>query len=507
MRSFTPFLILLLCMFEASHALPAPARKGGAARPAPKVPARPPAPAPAAPAKPQTTKASPPPPPPTTRATTSAVQATTSSTPQAVTSSSVQVTTSSTVQAATSSTTQVVTSSSVQITTSSAAQAVTSSSSSAVVSSSTVQPAISSSVVTSSTTQVVASSSVVTSSTLQAITSSALPSASSSIQVTSSSQAVLSSQLSSSSAPISSSSATASQTDTSSSQAVLSSQLSSSAPLSSSSATASQTNTSSSAQPSASSQALSCPLPSKSSTSTAATNKPKRSFFEGFISLFRRAGGAEFVGWHGTNGINACEYTRVGRSGGGLPVLTEFNGADAELGAGLYVTDDIDTARFFAISSASARRNRGQSAQASLATVCKVEAIDQSTWRDTISKFWIPFTGLARPIPGQGNNPAALAQQEQLITGAGQTPGNTVRFSALNPQTTGSINQMAIPTSQFQNFRITECLPTSQNDPTLITKFTGISATNENSFTHPGFDYQNFRQVVNGPWNILGDQL
>ncbi|THV04031.1 hypothetical protein K435DRAFT_231239 [Dendrothele bispora CBS 962.96] len=43
---------------------------------------------------------------------------------------------------------------------------------------------------------------------------------------------------------------------------------------------------------------------------------------------------------------------------------------------------------------------------------------------DTISKFWIPFIGLARPVPRRGNAPAALVQQEQLTcyrcrTGAG----------------------------------------------------------------------------------------
>ncbi|KAK7454023.1 hypothetical protein VKT23_011534 [Stygiomarasmius scandens] len=470
MRSFkfTTFIILLLCIFEVSYALPAPARKAPKAparppsRPPVQTPAKPPAQTPARSAQtpaspsPANTKSTAAAPPPTT-------QATTSSTPPAVTSTPPKP--------------------------SSALQPVTSSSASQNTVSSSVQLASSSQAVLSA-----SSSSIAPSSSSVAPSSSSIAPSSSSIALSSSPVASSSSLVASSSNSI----APSSSLVASSSSSIASSQ--------------SPTNSTSAAQPTASDepQGLSCPLPSNT---TASGNKSKsksvaRRAFDGFASLFRRQGGAEFVGWHGTNGVNACQYTRAGRFGQGIPVLTEFNGADAELGAGLYVTDDIDTARFFAISSANARRNKGNTdQQATLATVCKVEAIDQTTWRNTISKFWIPFANLARPIPGQGNDPAALAQQGQLITNAGQNPANTVKFSALNAQTAGSTNQLAIPTSQFQSFRITECLPTTGADQDLVTRFSGVTQTNKGDFTHPGFDYQTFRQVANGPWGILGDQL
>jgi len=60
----------------------------------------------------------------------------------------------------------------------------------------------------------------------------------------------------------------------------------------------------------------------------------------------------------------------------------------------------------------------------------------------------------------------------------------------------------------LNSFRITECLPTSNNDPDLILGFTGVTAANRNTFTHPGFIYQAFRQVVQGGvWGILGNNL
>ncbi|KAK7454017.1 hypothetical protein VKT23_011528 [Stygiomarasmius scandens] len=154
------------------------------------------------------------------------------------------------------------------------------------------------------------------------------------------------------------------------------------------------TNTTSQAPQPTSTQGLTCPVLSNTvATANTRTITPRGlSLFDTFTSLFRRQGGSEFVGWHGTTGVNACRYTNSGRMGGSIPVLDQFNGADAELGPGLYVTDDITTARVFALTTANARRNAGVTDPlALLPTVCKVEAISQMNWRNNVPQILDTF--------------------------------------------------------------------------------------------------------------------
>ncbi|KAF9554652.1 hypothetical protein CPC08DRAFT_726974 [Agrocybe pediades] len=192
--------------------------------------------------------------------------------------------------------------------------------------------------------------------------------------------------------------------------------------------------------------------------------KVKRSDDEfGFTTtLGRRTGsGSEFLGFHGTTSSTAAQYTSAGRTGKHLPILSSgFNGADAELGPGLYVTDHVETAMFFANSGAASRKLKDASIKP---MVCMVEAMTSSAWRTQTPKLWIPHDMVAKSKGGK-NDPAILKQQADLATCAGLKPEETVRFSVLDidnaaagkPQKTG--NQFAIPTTQFNKIYIRTCL-------------------------------------------------
>ncbi|KAF4616810.1 hypothetical protein D9613_008407 [Agrocybe pediades] len=191
--------------------------------------------------------------------------------------------------------------------------------------------------------------------------------------------------------------------------------------------------------------------------------KVKRSDDEfGFTTLGRRTGsGSEFLGFHGTTSSTAAQYTSAGRTGKHLPILSSgFNGADAELGPGLYVTDHVETAMFFANSGAASRKLKDASIKP---MVCMVEAMTSSAWRTGTPKLWIPHDMVAKSKGGK-NDPAILKQQADLATCAGLKPEETVRFSVLdlvnaaagNKQVTG--NQFAIPTTQFNKIYIRSCL-------------------------------------------------
>ncbi|KAF9555623.1 hypothetical protein CPC08DRAFT_711854 [Agrocybe pediades] len=209
--------------------------------------------------------------------------------------------------------------------------------------------------------------------------------------------------------------------------------------------------------------------------------KVKRSDDEfGFTTtLGRRTGsGSEFLGFHGTTSFSlqstAAQYTSAGRTGKHLPILSSgFNGADAELGPGLYVTDHVETAMFFANSGAASRKLKDASIKP---MVCMVEAMTSSAWRTQTPKLWIPHDMVAKSKGGK-NDPAILKQQADLATCAGLKPEETVRFSVLDidnaaagkPQKTG--NQFAIPTTQFNKIYIRACLDITGKSEEDILKY------------------------------------
>lgn len=111
---------------------------------------------------------------------------------------------------------------------------------------------------------------------------------------------------------------------------------------------------------------------------------------------------------------------------------SQFNGADGELGAGLYISDDTTVAKTFASGSVKFAQGRGDKRpKATEEWICTLEMQD-SNWINMISKAWIPYAYIARPkkVGGKSvNDPEVLKLQESIITSQGLQVEKTVRFS------------------------------------------------------------------------------
>ncbi|KAK7690053.1 hypothetical protein QCA50_006698 [Cerrena zonata] len=214
-----------------------------------------------------------------------------------------------------------------------------------------------------------------------------------------------------------------------------------------------------------------------------------------FLREARSILNGEFIGYHGTNGANGNLYMA---HGSGIPVPPSFNGADAELGPGIYVTDDITVARFFAQSSASANanpsnRNRNTAAGATQPVICLVTANNQNDWRTRIPKIWVPVNEIATSTGGS-NDPAKLALQEARARAAHGTATTTVRFSALDvrdPNSTRTGNQLVITSGVQNQFTVEICVPVSQSVSQLPAQL--------HTTTFPQFNYQQMRTT----WHIV----
>lgn len=154
---------------------------------------------------------------------------------------------------------------------------------------------------------------------------------------------------------------------------------------------------------SANSTAPSCPLPPRALL-------PKRNVRDYLLKSFKRlfgraiadplAGSPEFIGFHGTNQQTANLWTSKGsivKPSGGT------SGADAELGPGLYITDNLETAHTFA--SGNGKKNNLPP------FVCAIFAKQSQDWR-SISKAILP-DALFRKQDGSGSR-LPLADRERF---------------------------------------------------------------------------------------------
>lgn len=214
-----------------------------------------------------------------------------------------------------------------------------------------------------------------------------------------------------------------------------------------------------------------------------------------------------FVGYHGTQSENAEAFQNNGVSPQELT-----SGANAELGLGLYVADDLEKARAFANNAHNnVNHARGLSVangdgKAVLAKVCKVFAKDATTWINT-PKFWFPekepASGAAL-IKDDKNDIARrnlfeqnrrLFAQKNGLPAAAARSGAFVRFAPLDVTRNSPENQFAIPDT-LQNQLVVKCftvdpageLKNFQEDPEL---------TSDGTF--PQFSYRN----MIGPWRIV----
>ncbi|KAL0569413.1 hypothetical protein V5O48_012556, partial [Marasmius crinis-equi] len=254
----------------------------------------------------------------------------------------------------------------------------------------------------------------------------------------------------------------------------------------------------------ANSTANACPLPKKPAAKAttgskvkAAAKKP-REWLEAVVDLFKRDT-FEFVGFHGTNGENGNIYIEAAKTKKTIVVPFKFNGNDGELGGGLYITDDFTTAQSFAETSVNNRKDDARKKgcplkdtdEASKPVVCKVEAKASTSFRERVSKIWIPPNEIARLIKGVGNDPAKLAQQAARIKSAGMSATNTLRFSVLSkddPKNKNIGNQLMLPPGAFGDFIIKQCVPVNAGKPGGTKEF-------------PAFNYRN----QDFDWNIAGD--
>ncbi|KAK6963232.1 hypothetical protein R3P38DRAFT_3554375, partial [Favolaschia claudopus] len=174
----------------------------------------------------------------------------------------------------------------------------------------------------------------------------------------------------------------------------------------------------------------------------------------------------EFVGFHGTNNRTAQFWKEKGAvlkpppttstyDFPGLTVLVNFfssrknndgsSGADAELGSGLYITDDLTLAFGFA-------NNNKLFNPGTTAAICAIFAVDSDKWRES-PKFVIPELlrgdsrdcGVAQQLD--------QARQAYISLQATLDPGTEIRVGPLSSE----INQLLVQPPIAPNFQA-ECI-------------------------------------------------
>lgn len=183
------------------------------------------------------------------------------------------------------------------------------------------------------------------------------------------------------------------------------------------------------------------------------------------------------------------------------------SGANGELGQGLYVTDDLVTAKAFA-QNAKENVNRQQGKgkpnkdpTANLAFVCKIFARDATEWINSIPKQWFPKTApngqrlIGDDVNNQANRDQFETARRNFARGnglPGAATGAFVRFAPLDVDSNSAAGQFAIPTS-LQALLIAKCFPVDDAH-----ELTGFQESPELSAGGP----INYRQLI-GPWNIV----
>ncbi|PPQ73876.1 hypothetical protein CVT26_011739 [Gymnopilus dilepis] len=137
------------------------------------------------------------------------------------------------------------------------------------------------------------------------------------------------------------------------------------------------------------------------------------------------------IGFHGTNNNTAAIWQQQGNiarppgSGGGE------SGADAELGPGLYVTDDPIIALAFA-------NNNAQVNPGTTPRVCAISAISTPVWNTAVQKVFLPQNQQDIALIGDSATPAIKQRFENRRTRyinlvlPGVQASTTVRFSLFN---------------------------------------------------------------------------
>ncbi|KAJ6577590.1 hypothetical protein B0H19DRAFT_564102 [Mycena capillaripes] len=235
--------------------------------------------------------------------------------------------------------------------------------------------------------------------------------------------------------------------------------------------------------------AKSCPIKKPATTRTLASRA-----YEYIAHLFARDD-QEFIGWHGTNSDTAAFWAQKGQLerpvkpdgffdfiGLGPKSTSGTSGADAEIGPGVYVTDDRGTATFFA--NGNAKVNKGTTAQ-----VCAIFAKSSLNWRTAIRKAFIPrdlVRDASDPTKKAQYEDARLAYIQRAIPGVSAT--NVVKFSLLDREI--QTGQLVLPASITHHFTA-KCFRADG----------GASAPGTSTF--PAFTYNG--NVLRREWNIAAE--
>lgn len=182
-----------------------------------------------------------------------------------------------------------------------------------------------------------------------------------------------------------------------------------------------------------------CQLPSRKPT------KRPRAVVDWVISLFKRDS-AEFIGWHGTNSDTAELWEKKGYladpKASGWPWSSGGrSGADHELGEGVYITDEMETARGFANNNAAV--NKGTTAK-----LCGIFARSQNHWRSAVNKVWLP-NAVIRDSSNEALHLTYEKQRDEWIARVipHSTGKDVARFAPLDKNRDGGPNQVVLPSA------------------------------------------------------------
>ncbi|KAJ7463364.1 hypothetical protein FB451DRAFT_1370796 [Mycena latifolia] len=235
--------------------------------------------------------------------------------------------------------------------------------------------------------------------------------------------------------------------------------------------------------------ASACPIKPGAKKTKTATKKPKR-MVETLVrkariarrTLFgliqpRLTEGNEFIGWHGTNE----ETAELWESSGEIvrPVTKEGqtkgrSGLDAELGAGLYISDSLSVAESAAAINAKANNLEGK--------VCAIFARSSVNWRESRAK-------VAMPEILRGN--AAIKEQERQSY-ISNVPGKVGRTPAvLIGPLLGAKNQLMIVEQLNPNFEA-QCFDID-----------GLDSVDAQAFEDAGNKVSYTSSALVGEWSIV----
>ncbi|EJD51239.1 hypothetical protein AURDEDRAFT_111851 [Auricularia subglabra TFB-10046 SS5] len=184
--------------------------------------------------------------------------------------------------------------------------------------------------------------------------------------------------------------------------------------------------------------------------------KGPRALFDWAVGLFKRDN-AEFIGWHGTNSNTAELWRQQGylanpKTAGWPWSSGGTSGADHELGPGVYITDEMDTARGFA--NTNAQNNPGTEPM-----LCAIFARSELYWKNSINKVWLPTSIIRDSSDAKQSKTYEKQRREWIKTIIPQSSGKDVaRFAPLDKRRGGPPNQVAIPSALTANFYAV-CVP------------------------------------------------